>query len=75
MPAPDGYPSWVYHPTRPELVVQTVTALNALPDRGNWSAVPYPGNPPKPPARASGIGSELEALAAVTALLTTRCPV
>jgi hypothetical protein len=70
---PDGWPSWVYHPTRPTVIVKSLIALNALPDRGNWSAIPYPENPPPWPHTASGLGSELEALTAVLRLVRARC--
>lgn len=44
MPAPNGYPSWVYNATQlSSLIVQNVAAFNALPSPGTWTTQPYPG--------------------------------
>lgn len=44
MAAPTGYPSWVYNSTQlSSLIVQNVTAFNALPSPGVWTTTPYAG--------------------------------
>ncbi len=44
MAAPTGYPSWVYNSTQfLAVIVNNVTAFNALPAPGVWTTTPYPG--------------------------------
>lgn len=44
MPAPTGYPSWVYNATQlTQQIVQTVAQFNALPLPGVWTTTPYVG--------------------------------
>src|SRR5262245_25245692 len=44
MPAPNGYPSWVYNSTQlASLIVNTVAQFNALPGPGTWTTQPFVG--------------------------------
>ncbi len=44
MAAPTGYPSWVYNSTQlASLIVNNVTAFNALPAPGVWTTTPFVG--------------------------------
>jgi hypothetical protein len=44
MAAPNGYPSWVYNSTQASsLIVQNVSAFQALPGPGTWTTTPFPG--------------------------------
>jgi hypothetical protein len=44
MPAPTGYPSWVYNSTQlTQLIVANVAAFNALGGAGTWTTTPYAG--------------------------------
>jgi hypothetical protein len=42
MAAPTGFPSWAYNSAgQPALIVQSLTAFNALPGPGTWSSTPF----------------------------------
>ena len=42
MAAPNGFPSWAYNSAgQPALIVQSLTAFNALGGTGTWSATPF----------------------------------
>ncbi len=41
MAAPTNYPSWVYNPSQPPVIVLNLAAFNALPPPGVWGTVPF----------------------------------
>lgn len=61
MAAPTSFPSWSYNPTQAAVVVQSLTAFNALPGPGIWSATPYTPTPL--------LGAPYDSLVAGTGLL------
>ena len=49
MAAPTGYPSWAYNSAgQPALIVQSLTAFNALGGPGTWSSTPFSSAAPVP---------------------------
>lgn len=46
MAAPTSFPSWAYNSAgQPSLIVQSLTAFNALAGLGTWSATPFTTTP------------------------------
>jgi hypothetical protein len=49
MAAPTSFPSYAYNPFQPPVIVQNLTAFNALPGPGTWGTQPFASTTPGAP--------------------------